>query len=415
MIELTNEVMIVETSKSRSNGNNGLPPISIPATLVITGVIPTFIFQLPIAWWLPQANTITTDLSPRDMIALSRNCKTFYLLYKPTLTKLREEKAKELIKCFFMPTEENVDKAKKMLITNPTLAFVQIENDKTITDIVGRGFEGSLLQAAMQTKAVGWLNWLKKEVIEKTHTQAKAHAQYQEKFGQPDERKARMLAQLDIDLKAIEAAFTQDPCTNGEPTLQATLDAFKMMRQHFAEENKAGVVIKTGEFFPLEIMQKIYEVYCKHWDDDSWSGNQLSCYSKFIIGFAPRFFTTDDLLRLLKGLGNNFDEEVPLFGDFKQTVQVNNRQYDLDFTNLEKYSDCQLGRDFFVDGYFGGLCGPSPFQRACYSPYVRVSEGVVIGMTLLWKSCVEQKLQTCRTYATTANSEMERMHDCLKK
>ena len=107
--------MIVETSKSRSNGNNGLPPISIPATLVITGVIPTFIFQLPIAWWLPQANTITTDLSPRDMIALSRTCKTFYLLYKPTLTKLREEKAKELIKCFFMPTKENVEKAKKKM------------------------------------------------------------------------------------------------------------------------------------------------------------------------------------------------------------------------------------------------------------------------------------------------------------
>ena len=410
----------METSKSRLSATNNNQEAMIQKPIVI----PLFMlkFQLPSELFLPivasnlHGVSIASVNSTRDenkmMSTLSQTCRYFYSLYQPELEK---RAAKKLLECFFIPTETNVKKAMAMLLANPKLAFVKIENDKTMTDMRQRGFEGSLLQAAMQTKAVGWLNWLKKEVIEKTHTQAKAHAQYQEKFGQPDERKARMLAQLDIDLKAIEAAFTQDPCTNNIPTLQATLDAFEMMRQHFAEENKAGQVIKTGEFFPLEIMQKIYEVYCKHWDDDSWSGNQLSCYSKLMIGFVPRVFSADDLLRLLKGLGNNIDEEVPLFGDFKQTVQVNNRQYDLDFTNLEKYSDCQLGRDFFVDGYFGGLCGPSPFQRACYSPYVRVSEGVVIGMTLVWKSCVEQKLQTCRTYATTANSEMERMHDCLKK
>src|SRR3990167_1521767 len=330
MIELTNEAIIVETSKSRSDANH--KPIAIPSFILK--------FQLPIELLLPMVasnlhGVSIVSNSTRDenevMSKLSQTCRYFYSCYQPTLEK---RAAKKLLECFFMPTKTNVDKAKAILLSNPKLAFVQIENDKTITDMRQRGFEGSLLQAAMQTKAVGWLNWLKEEVIEETDTQL-VKAQYREKFGHFDERKARMLTQLNIDLKAIEAAFTQDPCTNGEPTLQATLDAFEMMRQHFAEENKAGVVIKTGEFFPLEIMQKIYEVYGKHRDDGNWRGHQLNCYSRLMIGFAPRFFVADDLLQLLQGLGNQIDEQVPLFGDFEPNIRLNNRRFDLDFTNLE--------------------------------------------------------------------------------
>ncbi|OGT35011.1 MAG: hypothetical protein A3F11_07335 [Gammaproteobacteria bacterium RIFCSPHIGHO2_12_FULL_37_14] len=344
--------MTVKISKNRVNNQEAIIQKRI--------VIPSFIlkFQFPIELWLPVLVTnlhgVSIVSATRDetkvMSKLSQTCRYFYSLYQPELEK---RAVKKLLECFFMPTETNVKKAMAMLLANPKLAFVKIENDKTITDMRQRGFEGSLLQAAMQTKAVGWLNWLNKEVIEKTHTQAEAHAQYQEKFGQPDERKARMLVQLDIDLKAIEAAFTWDPCTNEKPTLQTTLDAFAMMRKHFAEENKAGQVIKTGEFFPLEIMEKICEVYCHHLDDYSWSDNQLSCYSRFIIGFAPRVFTADDLLRLLKGFCNKLDEQNPLFGDFKLHIQFNNRQYDLDFTNLEKYPNFRLGFDFFIDTYYG--------------------------------------------------------------
>ena len=345
MIELTNEAIIVETSKSRSDANH--KPIAIPSFILK--------FQLPIELLLPMVASNLNGVSivsnsTRDdnevMSKLSQTCRYFYSCYQPTLEK---RAAKKLLECFFMPTKTNVDKAKAILLSNPKLAFVQIENDKTITDIVGRGFEGSLLQAAMQTKAVGWLNWLKKEVIEETDTQL-AKAQYREKFGHFDERKERMLTQLNIDLKAIEAAFIQDPCTNGKPTLQATLDAFKMMRQHFDEENKSGVVIKTGEFFPLEIMEKICEVYRNHWDDNSWSDSRLSCYSRLMIGFALRFFVADDLLRLLKGLDITLDEQNPLFGDFKLNFKFNNNpQYNLDFTRLDKYSDFRLGFDFFVD------------------------------------------------------------------
>src|SRR3990167_6653644 len=209
--------MTVKISKNRVNNQEAIIQKRI--------VIPSFIlkFQFPIELWLPVLVTnlhgVSIVSATRDetkvMSKLSQTCRYFYSLYQPELEK---RAVKKLLECFFMPTETNVKKAMAMLLANPKLAFVKIENDKTITDMRQRGFEGSLLQAAMQTKAVGWLNWLKKEVIEKTHTQAKAHAQYQEKFGQPDERKARMLAQLDIDLKAIEAAFTQDPCTNNIPT-----------------------------------------------------------------------------------------------------------------------------------------------------------------------------------------------------
>lgn len=120
-----------------------------------------------------------------------------------------------------------------------------------------------------------------------------------------------------------------------------------------------------------------------------------------MIGFALRFLSADDLLRLLKGLENTNNEEVPLFGDFKLTVINNNRQYDLDFTNLDKYPDFRAGSDFFVDAYVG------PTANAGWAWIPAPHE--------LWKSSVEQKLQACRTYAATPNSSAERMYDCLKK
>lgn len=323
-------------------------------------LIPSFIFQLqfPIQLWLPLAainlygvsivSVNSTSDETKMMSNLSRTCKYFYRLFRPELEK---QAAKKLLECFFMPIKKNVDKAKMMLLANPRLAYVKIENDKSITDIAQRPFEGSLWQASLQTGADGWINWLTERL--ETTNQDLAVAQYEEKFSQPDVRKTRMLNQMDIDLEAIEKAITMDPCTNGKPTLQKTQDELETMRQHLLTENSPYTVIKTGEIFPREMMQKVCKLYYKHWDDNTWDYQRLSCYSTFVIGYVPRFFVSDSLLRLLKGLCNETDDRVPLWGDFTQNVSVNNQVFELDFTHPDKYSNFRPGFHLFIDVYHG--------------------------------------------------------------
>ena len=77
------------------------------------------------------------------------------------------------------------------------------------------------------------------------------------------------------------------------------------------------------------------------------------------------------------------------------------------FPDVTHTGDFDLTGLGFDEGIFGRALFALPalaWRLAGAAPGVREFE-----------THVEQKLQTCRTYATTANSEMARMHDCLKK
>src|SRR3990167_7535542 len=238
------------------------------------------------------------------------------------------------------------DEAEKILKANPALLY---EKTKA-TDYSGRTFYCSPFQAALGAGDI-WMLKMMQSIIESSQTQTTALLQYKEQCETPDNRKAMMLAQLEKDLKALEAAISQDPCTKGqyggEPTTQLAKDAIKNFQNHLDATSKE--MIKTGEHFPLEMMTAIYKVYKKNWDNNAWDGNQLSCYSVDVISYALRFAPAVDAQWFRKGLVNEVSVNDALPRSFDLGKGRKYFPLDVDPTFI-------IGRSHLVDCYYGRAC-----------------------------------------------------------
>ena len=115
-----------------------------------------------------------------------------------------------------------------------------------------------------------------------------------------DARNIDQIKQVIAQLQTIVAVITADPCTNGQATLDATTDAVAELRQIFAP--KKGEIIETGLHFPLRILKEIYKVYDAQFNP--WSSDQLSFFSREVIGSAEAALTVVDGQSCKNGLNN---------------------------------------------------------------------------------------------------------------
>ena len=165
-----------------------------------------------------------------------------------------------------------------------------------------------------------------------------------------DDRNRKQIAEVIAQLKVIVEKITADPCTGAQATLDETRKAVADLCQLFAP--KEGEVIQTGLHFPLGIMKEIYKEIYKVYDAQfqPWSGNQLSFFSRAVIGAAEAALTAVDGQCCKNGLSNLDMEKGPdrrdgLFCPRPQGIPL----------ALAPLTD-KLGRTMFVDAYNGYSC-----------------------------------------------------------
>ncbi len=226
-----------------------------------------------------------------------------------------------------------------------------------------------------------------------------------------DKRNKKMIARVIDQLKTVVETITADPCTNGVATFDATTEAVAALRKIFTP--KQGEVIKTGLHFPLAIMREIFSVYDAQFDP--WSGEQLSFFSREVIGAALAASTAVDgqcckyglsKLDMIKGP----DRRDGLFCRRPKGVPV----------DLAPLSG-KLGRTMFVDPYDGESCFLFPnkpgyfdcfnINKSGWRSRARRGDGASLGG---WRSYVEQKLHAWRNYAATPRREDVSICNLLK-
>jgi hypothetical protein len=166
-------------------------------------------------------------------------------------------------------------------------------------------------------------------------------------------------------------------------------------QMHDVMKTREGDPSKVKEFSVLVSLQEAHEILfnSREWGNSYSAGgndfNKIRLVWRQVIGFMKRRLTGEDRCKLAQGfrslqdLGEKFrrtDQYTDTAGNFPDTAK----------DNIITSSD--LGGGFSVDGYFGGGSAVASF------PLGR-------GGRRLWKSYVEQKLQTCRTYAATPTRE----------
>jgi hypothetical protein len=145
-------------------------------------------------------------------------------------------------------------------------------------------------------------------------------------------------------VKAICADQTLKDTGKPSPATEKALTKFK-------EDFKPGD-IKEGKSWIKEHLQEGFRVYDQNWDP--WTGNQLRWYLINIIGHmetrAEKCFEQE----CSQGLKEIVDEKKPA----RRTSTIKNYINDLPLTYRGSLdSSLLLGRDFFVEIYFGGGLG----------------------------------------------------------
>src|SRR3990167_4510689 len=285
-----------------------------------------------------------------------------------------------------------------------------------VTDHFGRKIFASPYQLLHGAGDVWALKQVHEEIIPHIEGgEAKAQSQFQEQFpncelpfnpevGEEalyDDRNIAQIAQVNENLKSIVAVISADPCTNGVATLPETTAAIAELRQLFAP--KQGEVIKTGLHFPLAIMQEIYKVYAV-----IPAGDKSSFFSREVICAAVDASSAVDGQCYKVGLSKLNHEAGP---DRRDGVFC---RHPKGIPAVLAPLRGKLGRTMFVDPYDGESCFQSStpgyfdwynkngrwrdLMRACVRLLYVVDCGV-------WKTYVEQKLQSWRTYATAPRRE----------
>src|SRR3990167_1870620 len=169
-----------------------------------------------------------------------------------------------------------------------------------------------------------------------------------------DDRNKEQIEQVIAQLKKIVEKITADPCTHGRATLDETRQAVAELRRIFTPKERE--IIETGLHFPLGIMHEIGKVYDAQWEP--WSVDQLSFYSREVIGSAEAALTAVDGQCCKNGLANLNMDKGPDRRDGlfcrhpKGTPQ-----------SLSPLVG-KLGQTMFVDPYDGNSCFPSSTRGA---------------------------------------------------
>ena len=271
-----------------------------------------------------------------------------------------------------------------ILKRHPRLLFVK----GIVDDHFGRKIFASPYQLLHGAGDVWALKQVHEEIIPHIDGgEAKAEVQFHEQFpncewpfnpelGEAalyDDRNIAQIEQVKENLKKIVAMITADPCTNGVATLPETEAAIEELRELFAP--KQGEVIKTGLHFPLAIMREIFSVYDAQFAP--WSGEQLSFFSREVIGAALAASTAVDGQCCKYGLSkldknNGPDRRDGLFCRRPKGVPE-------ELTPL----CARLGRTMFVDPYDGESCFQSPNKPGYFDWYNK--NGGSRGCALPWR------------------------------
>lgn len=174
-----------------------------------------------------------------------------------------------------------------------------------------------------------------------------------------DSRNRKQIARVIAQLQTIIAVITADPCTNGQATLPDTKAAVEELRQIFAP--KKGEIIETGLNFPLKILKEIYKVYDAQFTP--WSTEQLSFFSREVIGSAEAALTAVDGQSCKNGLNNLDMQKGPDRRDGLYCPKP------VGIPKDKAPIRDKLGREIFVDPYDGYsvFLSSSPGAFDCYN------------------------------------------------
>ena len=198
----------------------------------------------------------------------------------------------------------------------PELLF----REAIVTDHFGRKIKASPYQLFLGAGDVWALKQVHEAIIPniengEAHAQAQFQAQFPNCQWPPapdmseaalyDDRNKEQIEQVIAQLKKIVEKITADPCTHGRATLDETRQAVAELRRIFTPKERE--IIETGLHFPLGIMHEIGKVYDAQWEP--WSVDQLSFYSREVIGSAEAALTAVDGQCCKNGLANlNMDK-----------------------------------------------------------------------------------------------------------
>ena len=174
----------------------------------------------------------------------------------------------------------------------------------------------------------------------------RAHQQLAKKIAEVEEQELRF---KQYDFNDLITAISEDHSLKNKHTASAeTEEALTKFKENF----KPGIV-KKGRPFNMHHLKDAYAVYCENFD--RWNRWQLLWFLQYVIGYLQSRVPSCYAQAFSQGLKKIIDEKQFLKRSFTLKNYINSEK--IFYFSREVTPLFMLGRDIYIDIYYGGADG----------------------------------------------------------